>query len=61
MKAPALFSDKAFFSSLFAIAIPIMVQNLASSFVNMIGTVMIGRLGTAEIAARSPSPSVIEK
>ncbi len=51
MKAPSLFSDRQFYSSLFVIAIPIMVQNLVSAFVNMVGTVMIGRLGTAEIAA----------
>ena len=51
MKGTSLFSDRIFFSSLFTIAIPIMLQNLASSFVNMIGTVMIGRLGTTEIAA----------
>lgn len=51
MKIRALFSDRAFFASLFAIAVPIMIGNLASSLVNMIGTVMIGRLGTVEIAA----------
>jgi putative MATE family efflux protein len=48
---PKLFDDKDFYKSLFAIAIPIMVQNLISSFVNMVDTVMIGQLGTVEIAA----------
>jgi putative MATE family efflux protein len=32
-------------------AIPIMLQNLVNAFVNMVDTVMIGRLGTVEIAA----------
>jgi putative MATE family efflux protein len=47
----AIFSGKAFYKSLFAIAIPIMLQNLINSFVNVVDTVMIGRLGTVEIAA----------
>jgi putative MATE family efflux protein len=46
-----LFNDKVFYKSLFTIAIPIMLQNLVDSFVNMVDTVMIGRLGTVEIAA----------
>ncbi|MDR3248439.1 MAG: MATE family efflux transporter, partial [Treponema sp.] len=33
------------------IAVPIMLQNLINSFVNVVDTVMIGRLGTVEIAA----------
>ena len=51
MKVPRLFDDKQFYKSLFAIALPIMFQNLVNSFVNMVDTVMIGRLGTVEIAA----------
>ncbi len=51
MKLTKLFDDTNFYTSLFTIAIPIMLQNLISSFVNMIDTVMIGQLGTAEIAA----------
>jgi len=51
MKLTRLFDDKNFYKSLFTIAVPIMLQNLISSFVNMVDTVMIGRLGTAEIAA----------
>jgi putative MATE family efflux protein len=47
----SLFDDKVFYKSLFAISIPIMLQNLINSFVNMVDTVMIGRLGTTEIAA----------
>jgi putative MATE family efflux protein len=51
MRFFTLFNDKIFYKSLFAIAIPIMLQNLVDSFVNMVDTVMIGRLGTVEIAA----------
>ncbi|MDR2072025.1 MAG: MATE family efflux transporter [Spirochaetaceae bacterium] len=47
----SLFSDRQFYRSLFALAVPIMFQNLINSFVNIIDTVMIGRLGTAAIAA----------
>jgi putative MATE family efflux protein len=51
MKLGNLFKDKAFYRALFTIALPIMLQNLINSFVNLIDTVMVGRLGTAEIAA----------
>lgn len=50
MKISELFKDRSFFKGLFIIAIPIMLQNLVNSFVNMVDTVMIGQLGTAEIA-----------
>lgn len=42
---------KGFYSSLIAIAVPIMLQNLLQNFVNMLDTIMIGRLGSVEIAA----------
>lgn len=44
------FSDKAFISALLTLAFPIMFQNFLNSLVNMADTVMIGRLGTVEIA-----------
>lgn len=40
-----------FYSSLIAIALPIMLQNLLQTFVNILDTIMIGRLGSLEIAA----------
>lgn len=46
----SLFNDKVFFTSLLTIAFPIMIQSFISSAVNMVDTVMIGQLGTAEIA-----------
>ena len=42
---------KGFYSSLFTIAIPISLQALLQNFVNMLDTVMIGRLGSVVIAA----------
>ena len=43
--------SKSFYSSLVAIAIPISLQALLQNFVNMLDTIMIGRLGSVEIAA----------
>lgn len=40
-----------FFSSLFNIALPIILQNFLSSFVNMLDTIMVGQLGSIDIAA----------
>ena len=46
-----MIKDKPFFKLLGTLAIPIMIQNLISSSLNMIDTLMIGRLGEGEIAA----------
>lgn len=46
-----LFKDKKFYRSLAAIALPIALQNLISSSLNMVDTMMIGKLGETEIAA----------
>ncbi|MGL4345282.1 MAG: MATE family efflux transporter [Cellulosilyticaceae bacterium] len=43
--------DQVFMKTLMAIAVPIMVQNLISSSLNMIDTLMIGQVGQVEIAA----------
>ncbi|MDR2471351.1 MAG: MATE family efflux transporter [Treponema sp.] len=51
MKRFSLPGGRDFYRSLFVISVPIMLQNLINSFVNMVDTVMIGRLGTTEIAA----------
>ncbi len=50
MKKIRLFEDRAFYAGLFSIALPIMLQNFVNSLVNVADTVMIGRLGTVEIA-----------
>ncbi len=45
------FKDKQFFKVAFSLAIPIMIQNLINSSINMLDTFMIGQLGEAEVTA----------
>lgn len=40
-----------FYKILFSLAVPIILQNLMQTFVNMLDTIMVGRLGSVEIAA----------
>jgi len=40
-----------FYKRLASIAFPIMLQNLLQTFINMLDTIMVGRLGSTEIAA----------
>jgi len=51
MKMPALFDDRKFYRDLFILAIPIMLQTLVNSMINLVDTIMVGTLGTVEIAA----------
>lgn len=44
-------SPRDFYRAMLAIALPVMAQNLITSLVNLIDTIMIGNLGEAEIAA----------
>lgn len=44
-----LIGDKAFYKNVLALAIPIMLQNGITNFVNMLDNVMIGRVGTIEM------------
>jgi putative MATE family efflux protein len=52
-KALKLYSrvDKKFLSNMLKIALPVMIQNLITSSLNMVDTIMVGRLGEVEIAA----------
>ena len=43
--------DKIFFKNLITIALPIVIQNFIASSLNMVDTVMIGKVGETEIAA----------
>ena len=45
--------DKAFYSMVLAVAVPIMIQNGISSFVNMLDNIMVGRIGTEEMSGVS--------
>ena len=47
----AMLGDRAYWSVLFAIGIPVALQNLFSSGLNLIDSVMVGRLGDSSIAA----------
>ena len=51
MIATKPFFDRTFLKTLLVIAIPIMLQNMMNSLVNILDSVMIGQLGTTEIAA----------
>lgn len=46
-----VFQDRDFYQKMISLAVPITVQNLISTSLNMVDTVMIGRLGEANIAA----------
>lgn len=46
-----LFNDRDFYHQMLKLAVPIMIQNFISSFLNLIDTVMVGKLGEPEIAA----------
>lgn len=46
-----LAKDKKFYKSILTIALPIAIQNLISNSLNMVDTMMIGKLGVTEIAA----------
>ncbi|MGL4773069.1 MAG: MATE family efflux transporter [Clostridium sp.] len=43
--------EKSFYKKVFIIALPIIIQNLITSSLNIIDTMMIGKLGESEIAA----------
>ncbi|MEG2245095.1 MAG: MATE family efflux transporter, partial [Erysipelotrichaceae bacterium] len=46
-----LFQDKKFYKIMIVLVIPIIIQNLLVSSLNMVDTLMIGALGENEIAA----------
>ncbi|MDR7855256.1 MATE family efflux transporter [Tissierella sp.] len=43
--------DKVFLRNMLKIALPVMIQNLITSSLNMVDTIMVGKLGEVEIAA----------
>lgn len=48
-----LVGDKKFYKKVFAVAIPIMLQNGISNFVSLLDNIMVGRLGTEEMSGVS--------
>ena len=51
MRLNRFIGDKAFYRKLFAIMMPILVQNVITNFVNLLDNVMVGQLDTAQIGA----------
>lgn len=50
-KLNEFFGDKKFYKMVLFLALPIILQNLIASSVNMLDTIMIGRVGEVELAA----------
>lgn len=48
-----LIGNKEFYKKLFAVALPIMLQNGISNFVNLLDNIMVGRLGTEQMSGVS--------
>lgn len=46
MRLNSFIGDRAFFRKLFAVMLPILVQNLITNFVNLLDNVMVGQIGT---------------
>ena len=44
-------ADRKFYRPMLTLAIPVIIQNFIGSFLNMVDTVMVGRLGETAIAA----------
>lgn len=49
MRLKKLIGDKAFYKTVFALMLPIMLQNGITNFVNMLDNVMVGRVGTVQM------------
>lgn len=45
--------DRAFYKAVFAIVVPIIVQNTISNFVNLLDNIMVGQVGTAQMSGVS--------
>ncbi len=54
-----LIGDKTFYRTVFALIIPIMIQQGITSFVNLLDNIMVGALGTEAISAVSISNQII--
>jgi|GEM_PF-53531 len=45
--------DKAFYKMVFAVAIPILIQNVITNFVNLLDNIMVGKVGTEQMSGVS--------
>ena len=48
-----LIGNKAFYKMVFAIALPLIIQNTITNFVNLLDNIMVGQLGTAQMSGVS--------
>ena len=48
-----LIGDKAFYRMVFAVAVPILIQNVITNFVSLLDNIMVGRIGTEEMSGVS--------
>lgn len=53
MSIKKFIGDKAFYKMVMTVAVPIMIQNFITNFVNMLDNLMIGRLGTEQMSGVS--------
>ena len=47
---PAMIGDRAFYRTVLAIALPVLIQNSVTNFVNFLDNIMVGQLGTAQMS-----------
>ena len=50
MTLKKFFGDKAFYKKMFAVMIPILIQNVITNFVSLLDNIMVGQIGTVEMA-----------
>ena len=50
IKSRRFIGDKAFYRKLFAVMLPILVQNVITNFVGLLDNIMVGRLGTEQMS-----------
>ena len=48
-----IIGDKAFYKMVFAVAVPILIQNVITNFVALLDNIMVGRVGTEEMSGVS--------
>ena len=50
MKLRSLIGDRAFYRKLFAVLVPILIQNVITNFVNLLDNIMVGQIGTEQMS-----------
>ena len=53
MSIKKFIGDKSFYKMVMTVAVPIMIQNFITNFVNMLDNLMVGRLGTEQMSGVS--------